>query len=90
METLIDRVLEIWKEERVTAAWIAERTGISEARWYDIRKRKVMRTNELESFQKQWPEYGYWLMTGLEIPEAGQISPMTKKAKEPLKLTNKN
>jgi hypothetical protein len=79
MKTIIERLFVIWDEERLTAKWLAERTGVKETRWYEIRRRKVMRTNELEVFQKLFPEYDYWVMSGKEIPEAGQISPMTKK-----------
>ena len=39
-----------------------------------------MRASEIEALAKLWPEYAYWLTTGKEIPEVGQISPMTKKA----------
>jgi hypothetical protein len=35
---------------------------------------------ELEALGRLWPEYAYWLITGSEIPEAGQISPMTNKS----------
>ena len=40
-----------------------------------------MRTSELEAIQAIYPEYAVWLSTGLEIPEAGHVSPMTKRAR---------
>lgn len=33
-----------------------------------------------EAIGKAWPEYRLWIAYGDELPEAGQISPMTKKA----------
>jgi len=29
-----------------------------------------------------YPEYGYWLAIGKELPESGQISPLTKVTKK--------
>ncbi len=48
-----------------------------------------MRAAETEALAKLWPEYGYWLATGEELPEAGQISPMTKREQKRLKPTPK-
>lgn len=87
MNDIVGRFLVIWDEERLSAKWLEEETGIKEKRWYGIRSRKVMRTEELEAIQKTYPEYRVWLSTGDEFPEAGQISPMTKKAQRQLKKT---
>ena len=87
MKDIVSRFLVIWDEERLSAKWLEEETGIKEKRWYGIRSRKVMRTEELEAIQKTYPEYRVWLSTGDEFPEAGQISPMTKKAQRQLKKT---
>ncbi|WP_276679072.1 hypothetical protein [Thalassolituus oleivorans] len=77
----IDRLKLIWDEERLTATWLADRTGIDEKRWRSVRAKRVeIRGSEIEQISKIFPEYGYWLLTGIELPEAGQISPMTKKA----------
>ena len=40
----------------------------------------------IEKVNEIWPEYGYWLATGKEIPEAGLISPMTKTIQETMNL----
>jgi hypothetical protein len=37
-----------------------------------------MLASEIQALAKIWPEYSLWLATGEEIPEAGQISPLTK------------
>jgi len=46
-----------------------------------------MRTSELDAVLSLFPEYALWITTGKEIPEAGQISPMTKRAQTSLKPT---
>lgn len=58
---------------------------MSYARFADVERRKVaLRTSELTAIASCFPEYQYWLVFGEELPEAGQISPMTKEAKERL------
>lgn len=89
METTVDRFLTLWEEEELSAPWLNRNTGIDTTRWYSIKQRKVMRTNEVEAIQKIYPEYAVWLTTGLEMPEAGHISPMTKKAQNNLKTAPK-
>ncbi|CCU73518.1 hypothetical protein [Thalassolituus oleivorans] len=80
MNSIIDRFIAIWDAERLTAEWLQEATEIKERRWYTVRNTKVMRTEELEEIMKLFPDYKVWLATGDEYLEAGQISPMTKKA----------
>ena len=36
----------------------------------------------IEKANEVFPEYCYWLATGLEIPKAGKISPATKEAQQ--------
>ena len=82
----VDRLKLIWKEERLSAPWLAERTGIDVDRWRSVESGRVeIRGSEIEQISILFPEYGYWLATGLELPEAGQISPMTKRAHTSLK-----
>lgn len=38
-----------------------------------------------QAISKAWPEFGYWIATGKEIPEAGQISPSTAETHQKLK-----
>ncbi len=40
----------------------------------------------IEVISKEWFEYGYWVATGMEIPEAGQISPATKEVQDRLNI----
>ena len=85
MDTIVDRFLETLIAEGIKMPWLEEVTGIETKRWHNIKQRKVMRTEELEAVLRVWPEYSYWMTTGSELPEAGQISPMTKRAQRQLK-----
>lgn len=64
---------------------LEELTGIAKTKWGNLRTRK-QRVNEdhIIAFNKLWPEYAYWLTTGLTIPEAGQISPELEETREKL------
>jgi hypothetical protein len=81
MEKIVHRFLELVESEGIKFPWLAGITNIEAARWRRIKARKVMRTSELEAIQAIYPEYAVWLSTGLEIPEAGHVSPMTKRAR---------
>lgn len=87
MSDIVSRFLVIWEEERLSAKWLEKETGIKEKRWYGIRSRKVMRTEELEAIQAIYPEYRVWLSTGDEFPDVGQVSPDTKRIHRNLKKT---
>lgn len=47
------------------------------------------RFEDMAAIEREWPEYGYWIAYGKELPEAGQISPMTKAAMDNLKTQGK-
>lgn len=40
---------------------------------------------QIEAISTIWPEYAYWLATGLTITECGQISPELEETREKLK-----
>lgn len=65
----------------------AEKTGLPKKTIENIEqeKQKVYAWH-VEAIAKKWNEYGYWLMTGLTIPEAGQISPETEEVRDTLGL----
>tara|TARA_R110001583_G_scaffold136559_1_gene288382 strand:- start:65 stop:319 length:255 start_codon:yes stop_codon:yes gene_type:complete len=80
MKSIVDRFLLLVSAEGVKMPWLEEQTGIEAKRWHTVKQRKGMRTSELETIIAIWPEYAYWLTTGQELPDAGQISPSTKQA----------
>ena len=54
----------------------AEKTGIPKKTIENLEQEKQKAYAwHSEAIAKQWPEYAYWLATGLTIPGAGQISP---------------
>ncbi len=63
--------------------WLGSVTGIDKKRWSNVKDGNAkMLAAEVQALGDVWPEYAYWLATGQELPEAGQVSPMTKKAHE--------
>lgn len=60
-------------------------TGIKATTWANVRNGKS-RINEdhLEAINKLWPQYTYWITTGLTLPEVGQISPELEEQRQKL------
>ena len=85
MDSISDRFKLLEECEGFKMPWLEERTGVKAKRWHTIKQRGDMRSSELSELIDLWPEYAYWLSTGKEIPESGQISPMTKRAQRALK-----
>lgn len=73
------------------SASIAEldRLGSSSyTRWQNIKRGKArVGAVEIEILGRAFPEYRWWLMTGEEQPEMGQISPATEEMRDTLKRT---
>ena len=76
-----DRLRLLMELESLKAPFLEKQTGIHKRRWQTVKDSAAeMRVTEIEALEKIYPEYAYWLATGKELPEAGQISPMTKRA----------
>lgn len=74
-----DRLILLMNLERLTTTWLAERTGISRDRWKNCKSGAArMRSEETEALCHLFPEYTMWIAAGVEHPEAGQISPLSK------------
>ncbi|WP_374089758.1 DNA-binding protein [Methylomicrobium lacus] len=60
-------------------------TGVKAKTWANV-ENGIQRANEehIEAIIKKWPEYAYWLVTGLTLPEAGQISPELEETRQKL------
>ena len=85
-ELAINKRIRILREHlEMGRSEFAEKTGIRKAILINIEqeKQKVYGWH-CESIGKEFPEYAYWLTTGLEIPQAGQISPMTETSRQNL------
>lgn len=58
---------------------VLEEAGVDYDRFAQVLRRKVaLRSKELSSIAALFPEFEYWILSGKELPQAGQISPMTK------------
>lgn len=80
-----DRIKEIEREEKLTREDLAEKAEIKYTRLRNlVGGQTIFRMDDIEAIATVFPEYEYWLYTGKELPEAGQISPMTKAAQKNL------
>lgn len=78
---VIDRINLLVEAEKLSREMLSRRTGINYSRWTNVLQRKAKaRHEEIEALGKAWPEYRLWLAFGDVLPEAGQISPMSKVA----------
>tara|TARA_R110000850_G_scaffold97031_2_gene202715 strand:+ start:906 stop:1184 length:279 start_codon:yes stop_codon:yes gene_type:complete len=85
MEDAVIRIKALCETEKLSREQLAEKTGIKYSRWHNLMNdRGKIKSEEIEALGKAWPEYRIWIAYGDELPEAGQISPMTKKAQEDL------
>lgn len=76
---VIDRIKLLRTLEGISYNELAERTGIERKRIENVVNQKAKpRHEDIEAIGKAWPEYRLWIAFGDEMPEAGQISPMTK------------
>lgn len=74
--------------ERTTPTRLSEQGGTSYTRWVNIKSgRARVGADEIEILGRAFPQYRWWLMTGEEQPEMGQISPATEETRDTLKRT---
>jgi hypothetical protein len=84
-----ERLQELLFATKSTAKYLESQTGIDRDRWNNARRKpptSKIRAEEIEAITKLFPEYAYWLATGKEIPEAGQVSPETKATQDNMNL----
>ncbi|EIK44689.1 hypothetical protein O59_002412 [Cellvibrio sp. BR] len=81
-----ERLIEILKHEEIKNPKLEELTGISRYTWQNIRNKpeREIKEEEIDAIANLFKEYRFWLISGEEMPEAGQVSPMTKAAQSEL------
>ncbi len=85
-----DRFKLLAESEGISREKFAMKAGIPYTRLVNIFSgRAKVRFEEIELIGNAWPEYRFWVAYGEELPEAGQISPMTKAAQAELKTQGK-
>lgn len=78
-----ERLIEFFNVSGVTSKDMEKLTGIDRDKWNAVRaKRRRVNEDDIEAFNSAFPQFAYWLTTGLTIPEAGQISPQMEKARK--------
>ncbi|MDS4071397.1 MAG: helix-turn-helix transcriptional regulator [Candidatus Competibacter sp.] len=72
------RIKQIRENEGISRTKFAELIGTTERKIQNV-EQELQRVQDdlIESIIKIFPQYAYWLVTGLTIPNAGQISPDT-------------
>ena len=89
-DDVINRINSILEIEGVTRDALSAKTGVGYSHWNNVLQRKAkLRHDEIIAIGRAWPEYRLWIAYGDELPEAGQISPMTKKTQEDLREAGK-
>ncbi|MFK7160859.1 hypothetical protein V6U78_07405 [Marinospirillum sp. MEB164] len=74
--------------EKTSIAELDRLGSTSYTRWQNIKRGKArFGAAEIEILGKAYPEFRWWLMTGGEEPDIGQISPMSKDVQKELKRT---
>lgn len=86
MSELRNRLIKVIDFKGETPKTMEEKTGIDRAKWSNIKRKDPIRATEehFEAVYKLWPEYALWISTGIERPEAGQISPELEDIREKL------
>lgn len=78
--SFLDRVKKIEKHEGLSREELAMKAGMKYTRLRNlVGGQGQVRLDDIEAITKAFPEYKHWLIFGEELPESGQISPMTKK-----------
>ncbi|PAU65018.1 DNA-binding protein [Pseudomonas sp. PIC25] len=71
-----DRLIAIWDSQGLSATDLEKLTGIDRSNWYSLRNgRRRANEDDIQGIAKAFPQFAYWLTTGLTAPEIGQISP---------------
>lgn len=74
--------------EKAKLADLDRQGETSYTRWQSIKRgRARVGAIEMEILGRVFPQYRWWLMTGEEQPEMGQISPATEEMRDTLKRT---
>jgi hypothetical protein len=76
---ITERLNAIIEKEGANRPFLEKQTGIKSKRWTNVQSGQAKAyAEEIEAIAKIWPEYSYWLVTGKEITEVGQVSPQSK------------
>jgi len=81
MSEFIERLKETLKHEKMSREDLAKKTGMTFTRINNaMNKRGHFRAEEINQIAECFPDFEFWLHSGRERPEKGDVSPMTKTA----------
>lgn len=82
-----ERIRKIREHEGLSRPQFAQETGIPAKTWQNV-ENGLQKANEehLQAIARRWPQYAYWLITGLTQPEAGNLSPEQDEEREQLAM----
>lgn len=81
--TLADRIRAIREAEGLSRQAAAEMAGIPLRTLEGIeQKRRVPGGDILEKVATTWPKYAYWLVTGEQLNQIGQVCPVIRSVEE--------
>lgn len=82
-----ERLNKLIEKKGIKPKELEEKTGVDRMKWANLKRGTIRAQQEhIEAVVKLWPEYAYWITTGLTIPEAGQISPEVEEVRDSLGL----
>lgn len=86
----VERFRLLVQMENIKMPWLEKNSGIERKRWANIKNSGYeLKATETQALGKIFPEYALWITTGEELPEAGQISPLSKLAQSSYKTAPK-
>lgn len=75
----IDRLRVLFSLAKCSRKSVLHKLGIDYNRFAQVMgRRQELRASELIKIAGEFPEYEYWILTGKELPAAGQHSPFSK------------
>lgn len=87
-EDFLERIRQIENFENLGREELAMKAGMKYTRLRNLMSGQGQpRIEDIIKIADAFPEYSHWLIYGKELPEAGQISPMTKKTADDYRET---
>jgi DNA-binding XRE family transcriptional regulator len=86
-ETINQRMRKLREHLDLGRQAFADKTGLKKKTIENIEsEQQRINGEQISAVVKAFPKYAYWLTTGLELTEVGQISPMTEEIREQLNI----
>lgn len=78
-----ERILEVRAYLGLSRRKFEQETGVPDYNWHAVESGRAQPTAaHINAIGARWPQFRFWILTGEEIPEAGQISPKTEQLRK--------